>query len=166
MTINLREKRHQGFTPPPPRGGGGAFPYLYAYSVCAARETPIFSTKFSLRSISFSQMKTISLRSIIILHFCRSGDHYSRNFKPFVAAHGRLTAASPFGQRSGGSGRPDASYTFSSGDPLHARARSGTPQFSLCRGTFDGLKLWPAKFWGVSPPFQTQERLILAGSWP
>ena len=41
--------------PPPPPGGGGYF-HMYAYWVCAARETPIFSPKFPFRSISFSQI--------------------------------------------------------------------------------------------------------------
>ena len=34
-------------------GGGGVLPYMYAYWVCAARETPIFSPEFLFRSISF-----------------------------------------------------------------------------------------------------------------
>ena len=58
-----------------PGGGGGGHFYICAYWVCAARETPIFSPKFPLRSIT-------------ILHFCRSGDHHFRNFftlKPFIA---------------------------------------------------------------------------------
>ena len=38
-------------------GGGGYFhTCMYAYWVCAVRETPIFSPKFPFRSISFSQM--------------------------------------------------------------------------------------------------------------
>ena len=37
---------------PPPPGGGAVLPYLlHAYWVCAARETPIFSPKFLVRSI-------------------------------------------------------------------------------------------------------------------
>ena len=39
-----------------------------------------------------------------MLHFCRSGDHNFQTlftFKPFIAAHGRLTAASPNAKRSG-----------------------------------------------------------------
>ena len=37
-------------------GGGGEDLHMYAYWVCAARETPIFSPEFSFRSISFSQI--------------------------------------------------------------------------------------------------------------
>ena len=37
-------------------GGGGGYFHMYAYWVCATRETPIFTPKFPFRSISFSQM--------------------------------------------------------------------------------------------------------------
>ena len=60
-----------------PQGGGGYF-HMYAYWVCAARETPIFSPEFPFRSISFSQ---ITKKSVPEHHhftffgkFCRSGD--------------------------------------------------------------------------------------------
>ena len=36
--------------------GGGGGSNMYAYWVCAALETPIFSPKFPFRSISFSQI--------------------------------------------------------------------------------------------------------------
>ena len=36
---------------PPPGGGGGTSIIMYAYWVCAARETPIFSPEFPFRSI-------------------------------------------------------------------------------------------------------------------
>ena len=38
------------------RGGGGGHFHICAYWVCAIFETPIFSPKFSLQSISFSQI--------------------------------------------------------------------------------------------------------------
>ena len=65
---------------------------MYAYWVCAARETPIFSPEFSFRSISFSQITKI-IRSgaspfYTFCGFCRSGDHHFQNFfnfNPFVA---------------------------------------------------------------------------------
>ena len=67
---------------------------MYAYWVCAARETPIFSPEFPFRSISFSQ---ITKKSVPEHHhfkffggFCRSGDHHFQNFNPFIASHGRL----------------------------------------------------------------------------
>ena len=41
----------------PPGGGGGYF-HMYAYWVCAARETPIFSPKFPFRSISYLTIMT------------------------------------------------------------------------------------------------------------
>ena len=57
-------------TPPPPRGGGGGYFNMYAYWVCAARETPIFSPEFPFRSISFSQIiKKNPFQSITILNF-------------------------------------------------------------------------------------------------
>ena len=53
-----------------PAGGGGGTSIMYAYWVCAARETPIFSPEFPFRSISFSQItKKNPFRSITILHF-------------------------------------------------------------------------------------------------
>ena len=51
-------------------GGGGGYFHMYAYWVCAARETPIFSPEFPFRSISFSQITPKNLfRSITILNF-------------------------------------------------------------------------------------------------
>ena len=65
--------------------------HMYAYWVCAARETPIFSPKFPFRSISFHKLPKTPVRSITILHFwadfCRSGDHHFQkffNFNPFI----------------------------------------------------------------------------------
>ena len=70
---------------------------MYAYWVCAARETPIFP-EFPFRSISFSQ---ITKKSVPEHHhftsfggFCRSGDpHFQNffNFNPCIASHGRLS---------------------------------------------------------------------------
>ena len=42
----------------PGGGGGGALPYICILGMCQ-RETPIFSPKFPLQSISFSQMTNI-----------------------------------------------------------------------------------------------------------
>ena len=89
-------------------GGGGGTSIMYAYWVCAARETPIFSPEFPFRSISFSQItppkKKNPFRSITILHFLsgfsRSGDHHFQNvfnFNPFIAFHGRLSPNFAFG---------------------------------------------------------------------
>ena len=71
---------------------------MYAYWVCAARETPIFSPEFPFRSISFSQ---ISKKSVTEHHhftffggFCRSGDYHFQNFfnfNPFIGSHGQLS---------------------------------------------------------------------------
>ena len=104
---------HERKAPSPGGGGGGGYFHMYACWVCAARETPIFSPKFPLRSIPFSQMTKISApEHHHLIFFCRSGDHHFQHFftfQPFIAAHGRLTAASPWV-----SGRPqcqpDASY--------------------------------------------------------
>ena len=85
-----------------------------------------------------------------LIFFCRSGDHHFRNlftFKSFIAAHGWITAASPNAKRSGSAPGLASYITVSSGDAhFHARARSGTPHFSLCRGTY------LPKFWGEYPP--------------
>ena len=67
-------------TKPPPPQGGGVLPYVCIW-VCAARETPIFSPKFPLRSISITQI-TKKIRSgaspfYIFCGFCRSGDQAS-----------------------------------------------------------------------------------------
>ena len=98
--------------------------------MCRARD-PHFSPKFvpcerppfqpqisAPEHIIFTNDKNILLRSITIWHFCSSGDHHFQNlflFKPFIAAHGRLTAASPNAkQRPRVSGwpecQPDTSY--------------------------------------------------------
>ena len=67
-----------------PRGGGGGYFHMYAYWVCAARETPIFSPAFPFRSISFSQIPKKSVPEHHHLTFfggfCRSGDHHFQNF--------------------------------------------------------------------------------------
>ena len=44
-----------------PEGGGGGYFHMYAYWVCAARDTPIFSPEFLFRSISFSQISPKSV---------------------------------------------------------------------------------------------------------
>ena len=75
-------------------GGGGGYFHMYAYWVCAARETPIFSPEFLFRSISFSQ---ISPKSVPAEHhhltfffggFCHSGDHH---FLKSVPEHHHFT---------------------------------------------------------------------------
>ena len=51
-------------------GGGGHFHiHVYAYWICPNFETPLFSPKFPLQSISFSQITKTPLRSITILEF-------------------------------------------------------------------------------------------------
>ena len=54
------------FTGADPRGGGTSI--MYAYWVCAARETPIFSPEFPFRSISIHKFPKNPFRSITILH--------------------------------------------------------------------------------------------------
>ena len=73
---------------------------MYAYWVCAARETPIFSPEFPFRSISFSQnyQKNPEHHHFTFFDgFCRSGDHHFQNFfnfNPFIASHGRFNPKS------------------------------------------------------------------------
>ena len=90
----------------PCRGGGGTS-YMYAYWVCAARETPIFSPKFPFRSI-FTNFQIFRSGASPVYSFCRSGDHNFRNF----AAHGRLTQASSL--RSPALSRPSHSSSLRS----------------------------------------------------
>ena len=143
---------------------------MYAYWVCAARETPIFSPEFPFRSISFSQ---ITKKSVPEHHhltffggFCRSGDHHFQNFfnfNPFIASHGRL---SPNAKRSAAAAprvsnrperQPDASWqfrrlAFSRSKRIKlvpeprifklktAQARSGAPRFHARPGARSGAR--------------------------
>ena len=104
------------------RGGGGASILHIAYWVCAARETTIFSPKFSLRSISFSQMtkKIRSGASPLYIFLPLQRPSFSR-ILCVKAFHRHPWPALRSGSALGISGRlewqPDASYTVSSGDP-------------------------------------------------
>ena len=116
----------------------------YAYVPC---ERPPFSAlNFCSGAYYFHKWQKYPLRSISILHFCRSEDHHIQNFftfKPFIAIHGRLTAASP-GLTAGQSDISQMRPTVSSRDPhFHARARSRTPIFHFAI---------PTKTWGECPP--------------
>ena len=132
---------------------------MYAYWVCAARETPFSGLNFRSGACPFLHMMQFSTpEHHHFTFFCRSGDHHFHNFsmfKSFFATRGRLIAArTQFGQRPGVSGRPDASYTFTlvlgSGAPhfnARASAWSGAPYFSPCRrGTY------LPKFGASTPP--------------
>ena len=98
---------------------------MYAYWVCAARETPIFSPEFLFRSISFSQITQKNpFRSITILHLWRILPFRRPSFsKPvaFIASHGRLSPNAA-GQ-SASQTRPG-----SSGDS-HFHAQNGSSSF-------------------------------------
>ena len=126
-------------------GGGGTSIYYAILCMCRARDPHLQPQISAPEHISFSQMrKKIRSGASSFYIFCRSGDHHSRNFKPFIAAHGRLTAASPNAfsvrQCSGVSGRPecqpDVSYSQFRRPHFHSQARSGASHFSLCRGTY------------------------------
>ena len=141
---------------------------MYAYCVCAARETPIFSPEFPFRAYHFHKLPKNPFRSITILHFfrgfCRSGDHNFQNFfnfNPFIASHGRL---SPNAARSAAprvSSRPErqpgASWqfrrlAFSRSKRIKlvpeprifklktAQARSGAPHFHARPGARSGAR--------------------------
>ena len=136
-----------GLQPPPPPSPPAS--YAYAYWVCAARETPIFSPEFPFRSISFSQ---ITKKSVPDHHhfkflggFCRSGDHHFQNFfnfNPFIASHGWL---SPNAMRSAAprvssrpERQPDASRQFRRLRIFTLKtdqARSGAPHFQAQNGS-------------------------------
>ena len=135
-----------GDPPPPPGGGGRGYFHMYAYWVCAANETPIFSHEFPFRSISFSQISLISTRS-----------------SPPTATAQRVR------QRRGLAAVPEIRIFKRSAAAVPeprifklktTRARSGAPHFhtrpgarsgalancSLCRGTYT------TKIWGEYPP--------------
>ena len=116
--------------------GGGV---LYAYWVCAARETPIFSPKFPFRRIlifhklPYPQKIKRSGASpfyFFLADFAVPEDHHFTNFfkfNPFIGS------ALTFGQRRGLAGRPehqpDASWqfrrlAFSRSKPVSSSARS------------------------------------------
>ena len=109
--------------------GGGGTSILCAYWVRAILETPIFSPKLPLQSISFSQITKNPLRCITILQFFVAPEtiifKISLPSSRFIAADGRFTATSAPGLQ-----------------PARVPARrvlqvsSGDPHFSLCRGTY------------------------------
>ena len=141
---------------------------MYAYWVCAARETPIFSPEFPFRSISFSQI-TKKIRSGAspfyifwrILPFRKPSFPNFFNFNPFIASHGRL---SPNAKRSAAprvssrpERQPDASWQFRRlafsrskwiklvpdpriFKPKTAQARSGAPHFHARPGARSGTR--------------------------
>ena len=114
--------------------GGNEYFHMYAYWVCAAWETPIFSPKFLFRSISFSQMtkksgpehhhftffavpETIIFKSSLILtvyHLPRPAQPESVRQRPARMPARRVLAV------------PETRiFTLKT-----AQARSGAPQFS------------------------------------
>ena len=104
----------------PPGGGGGGYLHIYAYWVCAARETPIFSPKFPFRSISFSQIfKYSAPQPHHFTVFGRSGDHDFRHF----AAHTQPSSASSL--RSPALSRPSHSSSLRRGAFFTLPRRSG-----------------------------------------
>ena len=143
------------------RGGGGGGVIPYAYWVCAARETPIFSPEFPFRTLIFTNFQKNPFWSITMLHFfggfCRSGDHLfkisliSTRLSPPTARDGRLSpnakrsAAPQVSQtRPGSSG--DSHFHAQNGGKLvspeprifklkTAQARSGAPAFSRFTGS-------------------------------
>ena len=154
---------------------------MYAYWVCAARETPIFSPEFLFCSISFSQICKINpFQSITILHFfggfCHSGDHHFQNvlnFNPFIASHGRLSpnvkhsAAPRVSQTRPGSSGDSHFHAQNGSSSFRSRAFSRStrssfrsPVFSRSTGSsfrslcpfFTLPRHIPTKIWGESPP--------------
>ena len=140
---------------------------MYAYWVCAAQETPIFSPKFPFRSISFSQM-TQKIRSGAspFYIFCRSRDHHftisliSTRSPPPTASSARTQSIR---QRPGLVAGQSASQTRpgSSGDPhLHAQIGSSSvrsPTVWVSRSK--QLKLVP------EPRIFTLDRGACSGAW-
>ena len=120
-------------------GGGGALPY-WVFSIF---ETPNFSPKFPLQSISFSHTHTHTKSAPEHHHFRVFTALETIIFKMslssscFIAAHGRFTSASPNTKRlASAPGLQPARVParrilhVSSGDPqFHARACSRAPHF-------------------------------------
>ena len=117
----MEQMEESGATKPVRAGGGygrgrGVL-HMYAYWICSARETPIFSPEFPFRSISFwKNYPKNPFRSITILHFLADFAvpetiifKISLNyFNPFIASHGRLSPrVSSRPER-----QPDASWQF------------------------------------------------------
>ena len=77
------------------RGGGGGTSIMYAYWVCAARETPIFSSEFRWISVpehniftNFPQIRSGSSPFLNLGGFCRSGEHHFKNsFRSITILH-------------------------------------------------------------------------------
>ena len=131
--------------------GVHVLPYAYlGIYICAARETPIFSPKFPLQSISFSQMTKIYSApehhhfSVArqILHFLPLRRPSFSKFLHVLAIHHRPRPAycsqlERF-QRPGISGRPecqpDASYKSAPETPI-----SGVARIFFSRGALGGL---------------------------
>ena len=111
------------------------FQLLWAYWVCSIFKTPIFNPKFSLQSISFSQITEISApEHSPFQSFCRYKEH---NFKNFTV-HGRFTAASPSAKRSASAQGP-LRGSNSRDYHIHAKkiiSRSRALRFSIRRGTY------------------------------
>ena len=111
---------------PPRGGGGGGYCHIYAYWVCAARETPIFSPNFPIRSISFSQNVKIfrsgvspfynffAVQDTIIFEISLRSSHLSPPTAGLLSQTPRARSGAPH---------------------FDARARSRAPCFSLCRGS-------------------------------
>ena len=162
----------------PPGGGGPYFHIMYAYCVCAARDTPIFSPEFPFRSISYSQItKKNPFRSITILHFLADFvvpetiifkiSLISTRSSPPTASSARTQCVR---QRRGLAGVPEIRiFTLKtvqarSGAP-HFHAQNGSssfrsPTFSRSTGSsfrspcpfFTLPRHMPTKIWGEYPP--------------
>ena len=146
------------------RGGGGGAGHFHMHIRYVPRERPPFSAlNFHSGAYHFHKYSQ-KYYAPEHHHFsckadfkncCRSGDHHFQNlftFKPFIAVHGLLTAASSASSpglaagQSASQTRPSmgnacAFFTISSsGDPPFSRSSSlrtpPPPYFSLCRGTY------------------------------
>ena len=91
---------------------------MYAYWVCAARETPIFSPEFRSGAYHFHTKKNVPEHHHFTF-FCRSGDHHFPNFfnfNPFIASHSLLSLNAKRSAAPWVSGQPerqpDASWQF------------------------------------------------------
>ena len=151
-------------------GGGGGHFYIFAYWVCAAREAPICSPKFPLRSISFSQMtkysapehhhfiffavpETISFE--MSLRSSRLSPPTAGLLQPARTQSAMQSVRAALQRLAAGQSASKTRPTVSSGDPhFHARARSGAPHFyaRACSGA-------------PPPPFFTLPRHIITKIW-
>ena len=102
---------------------------MYAYWVCVALETPIFSPKFPIWSISFSQMTQYSAPEHHHFTFFAVSETIIFTIS-LRSSHSSPPAVGLLQPAPGVSGRPDASYSQFRRPPLSRSSLLWSPAFS------------------------------------